>query len=271
MSLEAILKKIKKAAVTVSLPVALLSSGPIMAQPSGSRVTNDYRINAEELSAGPVTLTDINNFATAGYSVTENNGRYDISGNMLGRHNLYHSRMRFHVYGEVRNNRYFPQHYEMQFTHDSALNHEGTIKTIIDFDYVNHKAFPYSRHETRNRMLYDFRPNGVVIDDNVKDIISGIMDFRNSSLNSSTSIRTLINGNVTDYPVAFEGSEQINYQGSQIPCVKYSLRIPKNVIDSNSYRFMFWITQSRSRTPMKIRIQPGRSILWALHLSTRRD
>lgn len=271
MGLESLVRRLKRAAVTVSLPLALLSSGPIFAQPSGSRVRNDYQINAEELVAGPVTLSDIPNFASANYSVLENNGRYDITGNMRGRHRFYHSRMNFHVYGEIRNNRYYPQHYEMHFTHDSAINSEGTIKTIIDFDYVNHKAFPYSRHETQNRMLYDFRQNGVAIDDRVKDIISGIMDFRKSDMNSSGSIRTLINGRVTEYPVTFEGNADVDFHGSPVPCAKFSMRIPKNVIDSNPYRFMFWITQSRSRTPLKIRIQPGRSTLWAIHQSTRRE
>ncbi len=272
MGLESILKRAKKAAITFAFPFALLASGPILAQDSRpSRVTNTYRINAEELDGSIVTLTGIANFASARYTVNEHSGRYEITGSMRGQHSLYHSRMNFRVYGEIRDNKHFPQHYQMNFTHDSAMSHDGTTSTIIDFDYAMHRAYPYSRQVTRNRVLYDYRENGVEIDDSVKDIISGIMDIKASGISESTAINTLVSGHRAAYAVNYDGIQNIQHNGNIISCTRFSMQIPRNVIDRNPYAFTFWITQSRSRTPLKIKIQPGRSILWALHQSTRRD
>src|SRR3989338_3030331 len=273
MSLETIIKKTKKAVIAVALSLALFSSMPVQAQNTRS-VTNNYRVDAETLIlGGPFSLADIPNFAEAEYTLQESGNDYVVTGSMNGLHNLYRSRMRLRVEGTRVNGKYMPRHYEMVYTDDTAVSSEGTITTIIDFDYNAHIAYAnsFKVKDGRRREVYNTRPNGVSIDNTVKDMVSGIMDLRNSRLNSSMPINTIISGQRVTYNAHYEGRENTDYLGNQIPCSKFTMSIPAHVIDSNNYIFTFWITQSRSHTPLRMRIQPGRSSLIAILSGTTRQ
>lgn len=272
MSLETILKKTKRAVIAAALPLALLSSVPVLAQNTRS-TTNNYRVDAEKLNlGGPIFWTDIANFAEAQYTLEENGNDYVVSGTMNGLHNLYHSRMRVRTEGSKVNGRYMPRHYEMVYTDNTAVSSDGTTTTIIDFDYNTHRAYANSFKVKNGRQteLYNTRPTGVNIDNTVKDIISGVMDLRSSNLNSSMPINTIISGQRTTYNAHYEGRENTPYLGTQIPCSKFTMVIPAHVIDSNRYVFTFWITRTRSHTPLRMRIEPGKSSLLAILSGTIR-
>lgn len=272
MSLETIIQKTKKAVIAAALPLALFSSMPVQAQNTRS-TTNNYRVDAETLNlGGPIFWSDIPNFAEAQYTVEESGNDYVVKGSMNGLHNLYRSRMNVTVEGTKVNGKYMPRHYEMVYTDNTAASSDGTTTTRIDFDYNAHVAYANSFRvkDGRRRELYNTRPNGVTIDNTVKDMLSGIMDLRSSRLNSSMPINTIISGQRVTYNAHYEGRENTNYLGQQVPCNKFTMVIPARVIDSNRYVFTFWITQSRSHTPLRMRIQPGRSSLMALLSGTTR-
>lgn len=269
MSLERLLKK---AALAVAIPFTLFTASNSVAD-RHSIVRNNYRVDAEELHVGPITLSDIANFAEASFTVDESGSDYAITGNMRGLHYMYHSRMNFRVTGSKVDGNYMPSHYEMDFINDSWLSSDGASTTIIDFNYDTDRAFSYS-YKVKDGVttsLHDNRPNGVEIDDSVKDMISAIMDLRHSDLNSSQQIHTLISGRRRTYNARFQGIESIDMHGADMPCAKYRITIPAGIIDSNSYRFTFWIGSGNSRTPLKMNIRPGNNSLLALHTGTIRE
>jgi len=166
-----------------------------------------------------------------------------------------------------------PRHYELNHTDDTLLSSEGTKTTIVDFDYNLDRATSYSYKidDGQRTELYDTRPDGVAIDDDVKDMISAIMDLRNSGLNSSRPIRTIISGRVKNYNARFNGNETINIHGADMECAKYSIQIESGTIDTHRYTFIFWIGRGHSRTPLKMNIRPGNDSLMAWHTGTIRE
>ena len=269
MSLEAILMKAKKSFIIASIPFTFLTASHYAVADRNQKVTNNYRVDAEHMSI----FSDIPNFASASFTVNESSGNYTIDGSMRGLHFSYHSRLNIHVEGNKVNGRYMPSHYELNYTDNTLLSSTGTKTTIIDFDYDLNRATSYSYNidDGQRTELYDTRPNGVTIDDNVKDMISAIMDLRYSDLNSSRQIRTIISGRVKNYNARFRGNETVNIHGADMECAKYSIQIEAGVLDSNRYNFIFWIGRGNARTPLKINIRPGNDSLMAWHTGTIRE
>lgn len=270
MSLENILQKTKKAFIVASIPFTFLTASHQAVADRNQRVTNNYRVDAEDLG---VLISSAMNFANASFTVNESSGNYVINGSMRGMHYTYHSRLNFRVEGNKVNGRYMPRHYELNYTDDTLVSSDGTKTTIIDFDYVRDRAISYSYRvkDGQRTELYDTRPNGVSIDDNVKDMISAIMDLRYSDLNSSRQIRTIISGRVKNYNARFRGNENISIHGADMECAKYSIRMEAGVIDRYQYNFTFWIGRGNSRTPLKMNIRPGSNSLMAWHTGTIRE
>ena len=253
----------------VSLVVALVGSGLLVAAPAGSQPTtrfeHRFRIDSERFNAGPIEIGSVRGVARGSYTLdVRDDGRYTISGGMRGTHIAYKTRLTFRAQGRLVEGAFVPSRYSARVQHDSVLAEDRIRQTRIDFDYARGRAFAWatSEKEGRRRVIYDNRPAGVAIDRGVKDPISALMGVLTADPSGEVPIRTVVDGAIVTYRVRDLGRRNVTIHGAPVPCRVRAFTVPAGAIDANPYEFTLWSRQGNGRHVLQARIAPaGNSLL----------
>lgn len=237
-----------------------------------TRFEHRFRIDSERVSAGPIEVGAIRAVARGSYSVEQQaDGKYKIRGEMRGTHVAYKTRLGFTTEGRLVDGAWMPTRYVARVHHDSVLAEERTRETRIEFDYARGRAFARatSEKEGTKRVVYDTHASGgVVIDRNVKDPISALMDVLTTDRAGEVPLRTVVNGAVVSYRIRDLGRQNVTIRGAAVACRVRSLSIPAGAIDPHPYQFTLWSRQGNGRHILQARIAPQGSSLIARYERT---